>query len=97
MFSLIFECFLKLFFGSVFGRLLDTIFKGFGEDFGCCFCCFFESLSVLLAVAKISENRALASRGPSFVGSAFLKKPEKSTKSCPNVDLFLRRGGHRCF
>ena len=38
VFNVVWSCFL---FNSVFGRLSDTIFNGFGDDFVCCFNCFF--------------------------------------------------------
>ena len=45
-----FPCFLDLFFGCVFGRLSDTIFAGFGVDFGGCSNCFLLRFSMTLQV-----------------------------------------------
>ena len=73
-FSVIFECFLNWFFGSFFGRLSDIIFQGFGEDFEGCLCVFFVIFWVVLQVAKINENRALANTGALLLRFGLVEK-----------------------
>ncbi len=48
--------------------------------------------SVLLQVAQIHENRALASMGALLLRLGLFEITRTITKKCPNVEVFLRRG-----